>query len=76
VISLSPEAEAQLDALLSHYERLNRIAAAENLLDVLERASVRILRAGNSGLPAHRPYPALVRPGFHWIKEDRYWWPT
>jgi hypothetical protein len=73
VISLSPEAETQLDGLLTHFERLNRIAAAENLLAVLERASVRILRAGSAGLPAPRPYPALARHGFRWMKEGRHW---
>ena len=73
MISLSPEAETQLDRLLTHFERLNRIAAAENLLAVLDLASVRILRAGSAGLPAPRPYPALARLGFRWIKEGRYW---
>ena len=73
MISLSPTAEIQLDELLTHFERLNRIRPAENLLAALERASARITRAPNAGLPAPRPYPTHARLGFHWIKEGRYW---
>jgi plasmid stabilization system protein ParE len=73
VIGLSPQAASQLDALLAHFERLNRIEAAENLSTALERASARILRAPNGGLRAPRPYPRLARLGFRWIKEGRYW---
>ena len=47
--------------------------AAENLLAALERASERIVRSPNSGLPAPRPYPALARMDFRWIKEGPYW---
>lgn len=73
MIPLSPEAEAQLDGLLTHYERLARIDAARNLLAALEAASARIERAPEAGLPAPRPYPSLARLGLRWIKERAYW---
>jgi plasmid stabilization system protein ParE len=72
VIPLSREAEAQLDALLLHYERLNRVEASRNLFNALGMVSDRIER-GETGLPAPRPYPALARLGLRWIKEYRYW---
>ena len=42
MIALSPEAEAQLDALIAHYEALGRVEASINLLNALERARARI----------------------------------
>ena len=42
MIALSPEAEAQLDALIAHYEALGRVEASINLLNALERAKARI----------------------------------
>ena len=42
MIALSPEAEAQLDALIAHYEALGRLEASVNLLNALERARTRI----------------------------------
>jgi len=47
--------------------------AAENLLSALERASERIVRSPDFGLPAPRPYPGLASLGFRWIKEGSYW---
>lgn len=73
MIALSPEAEAQLDALIAHYEALDRIEASINLLDALERASARISEAPEAGLPAPRPYPALAKVGRRWIVEGSYW---
>ena len=37
MIALSPEAEAQLDTLIAHYEALGRVEASINLLNALER---------------------------------------
>jgi plasmid stabilization system protein ParE len=73
MIALSPEAEAQLDALISHYEALSRVEASINLLDALERASARILEKPEAGLSAPRPYPALAKAGRRWVIEGRYW---
>jgi plasmid stabilization system protein ParE len=73
VIPLSPEAEAQLDALLVHYEKLDRVEAARNLLAALEKVSKRIERSPELGLSAPRPYPLLSHLGFRWIKEGGYW---
>jgi plasmid stabilization system protein ParE len=73
VIALSPEAEAQLDGLMAHYERLERIEAARNLLRALQSASARIERQPEAGLTAPRPYPLLASLGFRRIKEGAYW---
>jgi plasmid stabilization system protein ParE len=73
VISLTPEAEAQLDSLMEHFETKGRLEATVNLLRDLERAKKRIAAAPDEGLAAPRPYPALRRPGRRWIIEGRYW---
>jgi plasmid stabilization system protein ParE len=61
MIALSPEAEAQLEALIAHYEALGRVEASINLLSALERARTRISQTPEAGLPAPRPYPALAK---------------
>jgi plasmid stabilization system protein ParE len=58
---------------LEHYERLERVEAARNLLAALQAASNRIQRAPGGGLAAPRPYPALASLGLRWIKEGAYW---
>jgi plasmid stabilization system protein ParE len=73
MIALSPEAEAQLDALIAHYEAMDRLEASINLLEALERAVSRISADPESGLPAPRPYPALAKAGRRWIVEGSYW---
>jgi len=73
MIALSPEAEAQLDALIAHYEALGRVEASINLLNALERAMVRISEQTDAGLPAPRPYPSLAKAGRRWVIEGTYW---
>jgi plasmid stabilization system protein ParE len=73
MIALSPEAEAQLDALIAHYEALGRIEASINLLNALEGAKARISETPEAGLPAPRPYPSLAKAGRRWIIEGTYW---
>ncbi|MCB8875641.1 type II toxin-antitoxin system RelE/ParE family toxin [Acidisoma silvae] len=73
MIALSPEAEAQVDSLIAHFEARGRIEAARNLLNALEKASHRIVSAPHAGLLAPRPYPSLKRQGRRWIIEERYW---
>ena len=73
MIELSPEAEAQLDALIAHYEALERVEASINLLTALERAKARILATPEAGLLSPRPYPALAKAGRRWIIEGTYW---
>jgi plasmid stabilization system protein ParE len=73
MIALSPEAEAQLDALIAHYEALGRIEASIHLLKALERARTRISEKPEAGLPAPRPYPALAKAGRRWVVEGSYW---
>ena len=73
MIALSPEAEAQLYALIAHYEALGRVEASINLLNALERAKTRILEKPEAGLPAPRPYPSLAKAGRRWVIEGAYW---
>ena len=73
MIALSPEAEAQLDALIAHYEARGRVEASINLLTALERATTRISERPDAGLPAPRPYPALAKAGRLWVIEGSYW---
>ena len=62
-----------MDRLIAHYEERQRVAAAVNLLNALEKAKERIAHAPEAGLDAPRPYPALKRHGRRWIIEGRYW---
>jgi len=64
VIFFSPEAEAQIDGLLEHYERLDRIEATGNLISALDAAAHRI---------EHGPGTGLAALGLRWIKEGPYW---
>ncbi len=73
MIELSPEADAHLARLTDHYEALNRLEAAENLLKAVEAAKLRIVAAPGTGMEAPRPYPQLKRLGFRWIIERHYW---
>ena len=73
MIALSPEAEAQLDALIAHYEALGRVEPSINLLKALERARTLISERPEAGLPAPRPYPDLAKAGRRWIIEGNYW---
>ena len=73
MIALSPEAEAQLDALIAHYEALGRVEASINLLKAVEGAKAQISANPEAGLAAPRPYPALAKAGRRWIIEGTYW---
>ncbi len=73
MIALSPEADAHLARLTDHYEALNRLEAAENLLKAVEAAKLRIVASPDKGMNAPRPYPQLKRLGFLWLIERHYW---
>ena len=73
MIPLSPAAERQLDELTGFYAERERDAAIDNLVDSVERASARYLAGQGLFYDAPRPYPALLRPGWRWAKEGRYW---
>jgi plasmid stabilization system protein ParE len=73
VIPLGAAAEAHVDGLIAHYERLERVEAIRNLMNALEAASERITRGTEPGLPAPRPYPSLTRPNVRWLKQGAYW---
>ncbi len=73
MIPLSTAAEHQLNELTRYYAERDRDAAIDHLVDSVEQASARYL--ANRGLfyGAPRPYPTLIRPGWRWTKEGRYW---
>ncbi len=73
MITLSPAAERQLDALIRHYAERLRDEAIDNLVESLERACARYLAGQGLFYDAPRPYPSLLRPGWRWTKEGRYW---
>ena len=73
MIPLSPAAERQLDELTRYYAERGRDAAIDHLVDSIERASARYLAGRGMFYDAPRPYPTLLRPGWRWTKEDRYW---
>jgi plasmid stabilization system protein ParE len=58
---------------VEYYEAKERLQAAVNLLQALERAKERIAAAPEAGLAGPRPYPSLKRLGRRWIIERRYW---
>ena len=72
-IRLADVALAQIDALLRHYTELNRDEAARNLLVAVGQAMTKIAAEPGAGLPFPRPYRAVARWGFRWIKIHRYW---
>ncbi len=73
MIELGPEAERQLEDLLTHYDGLGRIEAMRNLRTAIRQAAARIEANPGGGLRAPRPYPELAHEGERWIKEGRYW---
>jgi plasmid stabilization system protein ParE len=73
VVELSPEARGHLLELIAHYEALDRLEAARNLLSALAVAQEEITANPNAGLLAPRPYPALQKAGRLWMKAGRYW---
>jgi plasmid stabilization system protein ParE len=73
VITLSPEASEQLDALERFYIAKRRPQALRNLGHALAEASLLILNSPERGRPFPRPYPELESVGLSWIKRGRYW---
>ena len=73
MIPFSPQAKRQLDELCRHYAERGRDAAIDNLVDSLEHACARYVASHGLFHDAPRPYPALLRPGWRWTKEGRYW---
>ena len=73
MIPLSRTAERQLDELTRHYAGRERDEAIEHLIQSVERASARYQARRGLFYNAPRPYPSLVRPGWKWTKEGRYW---
>jgi plasmid stabilization system protein ParE len=73
LISLTPEAARQVEALERFYTERQRAQALRNLGHALAEASLIIVNAPERGLPAPRPYPELASLGFAWLKRGRYW---
>ena len=69
----SAEAERHIDELRQHYDALNRIEAARNLIAALVEAEASIQDAPFAGLKAPRPYPQLAQAGRLWIGAGNYW---
>jgi plasmid stabilization system protein ParE len=73
MMTLSPLAEAQLDALMAHYEAQGDLDASIELLMTLERARRRISNRPQEGMPAPRFNPGLAKAGRRWIVDGGYW---
>ncbi len=73
MITLTPEASAQLEALEQFYIAKERPQALRNLGHALAEASLIILNAPERGAPAPGPYPELVVFDLLWLKRGRYW---
>ena len=73
MIPFSPRAKRQLDELTHHYADRGRDVAIDHLVDSIERASARYLANRGQFYDAPRPYPTLLRQGWRWTKEGRYW---
>lgn len=73
MITLTPEAGDQVQALELYYIDQGRPQALRNLGYALAEASLIILNAPGRGLPAPRPYPELSASGLLWLKRGRYW---
>ena len=73
MIPFSPRARQQLEELTRHYADRGRDLAIDRLIDSVERASARYLANRGQFFDAPRPYPALLRRGWRWTKEGRYW---
>lgn len=73
MITLTPEASAQVFALERFYLDKHRPQALRNLGHALAEASLIITNAPELGMPAPRPYLILAELGFLWLKRGRYW---
>lgn len=73
MIRLSAEAEAQLNALLTYYDALDRPEAMYRIRATLVKAAARIEASTSPFFDAPRPYPTLKRAGWTWPKEGGYW---
>jgi plasmid stabilization system protein ParE len=73
LITLSRRAETQVNTLIEHCERLDRLNAARNLLAAIEAARDTIVKSSEAGLPAPRPYAQLRKSGRLWVHVRSYW---
>lgn len=73
MISLTPEASAQVAALEWYYLDKQRPQALRNLGHALAEASLIIAHTPELGRSAPRPYPDLGGLGLLWLKRGRYW---
>ncbi len=69
---LSRRAISQAEALLKHYQRLERAEAIENLAAAI-RAAQAIIPTLRRHRAAPAPYPEVARTGTGWLRQGRYW---
>jgi plasmid stabilization system protein ParE len=73
VIRQTRATAAQVEALLDYHLARSRNEAARNLLRAVGEALDRIEADPSAGRPHLRPYAAIARWGYRWIKVHRYW---
>ena len=73
MITLTPEARAQIEEFERYYVERQRPQALRNLGHALAEASLVILNASQLGLASPRPYPELANLDLLWLKRGRYW---
>ena len=72
MIALTPEADAQLEALEQFHIDRHRPEAVRNLDHALADASLVILDTPKRGTDAPGPYPDLAASGLLWLERSRY----
>jgi len=73
ILPYTIRAASDVDALVEHYLDKGRPEAVRVLLRSLSTASAAIRAETAINYPAPRPYPAVVRPTWSWVKADSYW---
>jgi hypothetical protein len=73
MVLITAVAQAQLEALEAHYQKLGRDLAIIRMTEAVAMAAARINEGAGPFLPAPRPYPELAAYGWRWLKEARYW---
>jgi plasmid stabilization system protein ParE len=73
ILPYTTRAARDVVALISHYIDKGRPEAVGVLFRALSNASAAIRAGTAASLPAPRPYPAVVRPTWVWMKAGSYW---
>jgi len=73
ILPYTTRAARDVVALISHYIEKERPEAVGVLFRSLSNASAAIRAGTAASLPAPRPYPAVTRPTWVWMKAGSYW---